>query len=361
MFYDAPYYRCVKAKPAKRGRELPVPQATKDRLSPWTSGALPAALLVVLFAALLSGCGPAKPSFPDLKAYPVSVASWGTDGVYLVGTLQGGDIYLLQSGKRVLLDGGSNARRMNAVRLKIDEARSRLWVLDLDSVSVYALSQTGGVLLAKAPLTGIKQRSKLALHPCFPDMEITDSGAVLITSNQTPSIVEARLDNSARPEISIQQFELGRDGPGARLPFGLSAISMVDGTERLLAADARDGSLWLIAQSSWGATRVTVTNGLLEGACGIAPAAFRAEKHVGRLLYYVARGFRGGIVLVELTEDLSAAKVIAEVFPAGEPVFGMTANARQLAFPVGHLVREAYRKGGDAIQLRAISLGDSRP
>jgi hypothetical protein len=147
----------------------------------------------------------------------------------------------------------------DALRLKADTARNRLWVLGLDNVRVYDTASKR--LIRKISLPNWSTAHLV----CPPDMALDPSGPALVSSNAQPRL--ARIDASSfeltEYEIRLHEREQWDTGFGA-LVFGK------DGA--LFAATSSTGSLWKIDLGGASARMVKLNTPLLN-ACTLTTAS----------------------------------------------------------------------------------------
>lgn len=149
--------------------------------------------------------------------------------------------------------GAYGISKRDALRIKTDTARSRLWVLGLDNVRVYDTASKG--LIRKIALPNWSTAHLV----CPPDMALDPSGSALVSSNAQPRL--ARIDASSfeltEYEIRLHEKEQWDTGFGA-LVFGK------DGA--LFAATSSTGSLWKVDLGGASARMVALNTRLLN-AC----------------------------------------------------------------------------------------------
>ena len=147
----------------------------------------------------------------------------------------------------------------DALRVKTDTARSRLWVLGLDNVRVYDT-------VKKRLIRQIALPNWSTVHfVCPPDMALDPSGSALVSSNAQPRL--ARIDASSfeltEYEIRLHERERWDTGFGA-LVFGK------DGA--LFAVTSSASSLWKVDLGRASARMVKLNTPLLN-ACALTTAA----------------------------------------------------------------------------------------
>ena len=143
--------------------------------------------------------------------------------------------------------------QQRALRVKVDAARNRLWVLGLEHVYVYDI--TGKQLIRRVVLPN----RSVAGFVCSPDMALDRSGSAFISSN-----VESRLWKIDAEDFSIKQHEIRlHAGEGRDIGFGALTFA-ADGT--LFALTAYASSLWRIDIANSSANEVELSERVLN-AC----------------------------------------------------------------------------------------------
>ncbi len=163
------------------------------------------------------------------------------------------------NGMRGSLDEQSDGR-LEALRVRADVARNRLWVLRGDGVDVYEITTRRRIgrigMFVGAP------------SDCAPDLAIDASGAAIVSSNVRT--VLWRLD----PErLEARRQTLARDTDRQKV-VGFTGLAFVDGV--LFGVDAVRGSLWKIDLAAGKAEKLALSSPV-RGACGLVrqkPARF---------------------------------------------------------------------------------------
>lgn len=238
-------------------------------------------------AIVTAGCGqPGTESWVSGASYPTSIAYHQAGGRLFVGSYDDGsvgEITLTGGAYRVFLPPGENGRR-NALRIKLDAARDRLWVLGRRGVYLYDVPTRRLIHHAVLP------DWTFAFHNCLPDMALDASGAALVTSNLEPALW--RID-SGTFEVTRHEIDLGGD---RGKDFGFNGLAY--GGATLFAASAVTGTLWRIDLERRMARKVELSL-RLRGACGLTPGAGYRPRTL-----FVAGGFKNGLLRVHLSEDL---------------------------------------------------------
>ena len=135
------------------------------------------------------------------------------------------------------------AAKLEVVR--VDPARNRLWVLDLEVISVY--DNTNGRRLRRIVLPEwivLPQR-----YSCLPDLALDSAGTAFVSSNVLP--VLWRIDPQ---RYEVTRIELALDTDNDK-DVGFTGLSFTgDGT--LLAAGAMAAALWQIDPSAASARKI---------------------------------------------------------------------------------------------------------
>ena len=135
------------------------------------------------------------------------------------------------------------AAKLEVVR--VDPARNRLWVLDLEGISVY--DNTNGRRLRRIVLPEWIVLSKH--YSCLPDLALDSSGTAFVSSNALP--VLWRIDPQ---RYEVTRIELALDTDNDK-DVGFTGLSFTgDGT--LLAAGAMAAALWQIDPSAASARKI---------------------------------------------------------------------------------------------------------
>ena len=145
-----------------------------------------------------------------------------------------------------------------ALRIKVDAARNRLWVLGLNHVYIYDI--TAKQLVRRIALP----KGSVAGFVCSPDMALDRSGAAIISSNVESTLWKIDADDFAiRAQVITSLASMNRD-------IGFGALTFAaDGTLYALAAHA--GSLWRINMATLHASEVALSERLLNTCTLVAP------------------------------------------------------------------------------------------
>lgn len=145
------------------------------------------------------------------------------------------------------------------VRVKADKPRARRW--ELGWGAAYAYDAANGHFIRRAPLAGASMSG--ATDTCRPDLIVSRSGAVIVSSNAEP--VLWRIDPAS---FEVRRYDIVPDVDRDK-DFGFSALAWSAGETTLYAASAIMGTLWRIDLESGRATKIALTTPI-RGACGLA-------------------------------------------------------------------------------------------
>jgi hypothetical protein len=137
--------------------------------------------------------------------------------------------------------------RHNALRVREDTRRHRVWVLSLDALRIYDTAATRPTLLREIILPDWS----VAGYLCHPDMVLDDTGSALIASNVTPMLWHI---DAERFEVQVRPLRLhGRE----QWDTGFRALAFAaDGS--LVAWTSRAESLWKIDAALGSARRIDI-------------------------------------------------------------------------------------------------------
>ncbi len=140
---------------------------------------------------------------------------------------------------------------------RIDESRGRLWVLTTEGVDLYESRQRRKLAHFDIP-NWIWARQPYA---CPPDLALSPTGEVLITSNVVPTVW--RLDPSI-PVITRHELVL-MDTPGQE--FGFTSLEYSKAQEAFIGVSSVGGSVWRVDSLLREASRMPEAQALSK-ACG---------------------------------------------------------------------------------------------
>jgi len=207
----------------------------------------------LMVATAIIGCSEVQPSSGGSR-HPVSADRYSGHGDQATERdierggrlLYGGLLKLHERGER------------RALRVRMDAARNRLWVLTLDHIYVYDVD--GKRLVRRVTLPGWS----VARFVCSPDMVLDRSGSAFISSN-----VQSRLWKIAAEDFAVTHHEITlRARENWDTGFGALAFA-ADGS--LFALTAHSGSVWRIDATGSSATEVELSKPVSNACALTAP------------------------------------------------------------------------------------------
>ena len=148
-----------------------------------------------------------------------------------------------------------------ALRVKADLARGRRW--ELGWGTAYAYDTASEELIRRVRLPGASLSG--ARETCLPDMLLSRSGALIVSSNAQPALWRI---SPARFEV--ERFDIEVDSDKDK-DFGFTGLAWGADEKVLYAVSAVMGTLWRIDLASAKASKVELS-ATIRGACGIALA-----------------------------------------------------------------------------------------
>jgi hypothetical protein len=191
---------------------------------------------------------------------------------------------------------GPGARTL---RIKIDSARGRLWVLDIGDLYVYDTATRR--LIRRVPLPGWFT----ARINCIADMALDGSGALFISNNILPKLW--RVDPMT---FRVTEHNLILSGDQGR-DMGFSGLAFAGDPDGPYAVDAVSGSLWRIDIRNDRAYQVELS-APVRGACALASRTEGAGQDL-KLFVLVANGFPNDVQRIDLSADRKEGRVTARI------------------------------------------------
>ena len=165
-------------------------------------------------------------------------------------------------------DGGPAAAQGGAipkVRVQVDAARNRVWLLTAEGIAIYEPVVPGRVL--RVPLLGwqISERPK----GCVPQFALGPEGEAVIASDAVPVLlrVDPETLKATRHELRLD------DGSGTDRDTGIAALRYDSARGAYFAVSRQDGSIWLIDRELRRARRMGRLVVPREDDCGARAAA----------------------------------------------------------------------------------------
>jgi hypothetical protein len=148
----------------------------------------------------------------------------------------------------------------DAIRIRKDALRNRLWVLTLDEVRVYDSTGTKMQLIRKVVLpnwsvVGFR-------HVCLPDMALDQTGSAFISNNG-----QARLLRIDANHFDVKEYDIRFQGK-ERWDIGFGALAF-DATGTLLGRTTPGGLLWKIDVNKASAVMIEPDRKLPVNECAV--------------------------------------------------------------------------------------------
>lgn len=260
-------------------------------------------LLLAATVLMAQGCKPQDNWLfwkdPSPLWHPTALAYWPAQDALIVGSHQDGTLVLLpldpaKAQKQFLAPHADG--KYGAARVRVDEKRNRLWVLDHGALYVYDL---GSLRLVK---DGVFLATRASARHCLPDIALAPDGSAFISDNTRGHIY--RVDGESL-ELAPWHAAAGGGGPGAE---GFSALAVSPDGKWLLAGSSAAGELWRFDLDTRRAERLAPP-GRLAGVCGLAiRSTVRSADTGGKApaeedaLAYAALGFTDRVARIRLRE-----------------------------------------------------------
>lgn len=182
-----------------------------------------------------------------------------------------------------------------ALRVRVDTVRNRLWVLGFDHVYVYDIATKH--LMRRIALPGWSVTEFI----CPPDMALDRSGTAFISHNVQPRLWQIDTDSFQLQEHAIRLLDRER----WKIGFGALAFAP-DGT--LFGITALAGSLWRIDIGKANAYQIEL-DALALDACALTIAA-RVDQGVSDRALAMCAGAGSRSRRIDVSSDLARGRVV---------------------------------------------------
>jgi len=142
------------------------------------------------------------------------------------------------------------------LRVKEDLARGRRW--ELGWGAAYAYDVASGQLIRRVPLPGASFSG--ARETCLPDMLLSRSGALIVSSNAQPALWRI-----SPAHFEVERFDIAVDSDKVK-DFGFSGLAWGADEKALYGVSAVMGTLWRIDLDSAAASKIALSS-RAPGAC----------------------------------------------------------------------------------------------
>lgn len=236
------------------------------------------------------------------KAYPTGIDYWVKHKLLLFSDYAGAVYSMHEDGTRVakLLDVRAHDCA-HTLRVRVDDARNRLWVLGAAGICVFDLQKLS--LLRHMPLGGM---SDYRLASELSDIAIdTEGNAYVIEAAIDPVLYQVE---SAAFTVTVLSRTASPQGPPIYTPRGhpLNAITVTPDGKRVLYVDAYAGTLIAIDLATRQRTKVAMPHQLY--AVNGLVATPRALSTEGTDLYVVSAG-NNAVSVVSVDDDFKSAHI----------------------------------------------------
>jgi hypothetical protein len=145
-----------------------------------------------------------------------------------------------------------------ALRIQVDGARNRAWVLNYDAVYLYDIP--AGMLIKRIELPDWQNAG--ATFSCAPELALSPSGTALVTSNVLPTIWEIDPDT-----LETRQHNLSLDADADK-DVGFTGLAFGRDGQDLVGVSSLLGSAWRIDLGTDEARKLPLSEPI-HGACGL--------------------------------------------------------------------------------------------
>lgn len=289
----------------------------------------------------LGGCPDAdRPAYVSTPGYSSAIEYHASTGRLLIGDYHDGAVRTVdprRSDQRLLLAPHSDGRR-RALRIKVDAARDRLWILDNGDVHVYAMTTARLIRRIELPAWIFGP----AHYSCLPDMALDQAGAAFISSNAQTMLW--RIDPLS---LEVTQLEIDVDADRHK-EIGFTGLAFSADGRTLFAVSAAQGSLWRLDAGTRQAAKIHLSAPIW-GACAVtALPADHASVRDGRVVLLVPGGFRSGVYRVDVSADLERAEVTKVLAASAAAVSTGVALTTDVAYLLDSRLSEHPDFFGDA-------------
>jgi hypothetical protein len=274
----------------------------KNRSVVWLASRMIIASVSLAFGVALCGCisNNGDMAVIDLqdKTYPTGIDHWPAKGAVVFGDF-GGSIYsILENGTRVrkLMD-IQEIDCARVTRVRVDEARNRLWVMSASGICVYDLQS---LQLKRHLLVGDMSNYRVANG--LTDIALDPQGNAYATDTGVDPVVY-RIE-SATYAVAIWNKVTAPSGPGVYSPrhFPLNAIAVTPQGGHVLYVNAYSGQLHVLDIATKQQAKVSMRQALY------AVNALVAAPSANGIDLYAVSARNNSITVVGIDADLKNAR-----------------------------------------------------
>jgi hypothetical protein len=256
--------------------------------------------LCLALCACLAACGEGDFALPGNRVYPSGVDYSHRHKVFYVGSHHDGSIQTVDwRGRSALFRPGG---REQALRVKVDDARGRLWMLDYEALYLYSLPE--GRLIHRVAASG-------PLAAPLADMALDREGNAYVGSGMRGLVYRVDVERLAlEPWLKLDTLA----GPSAL------AVAVSPDGQRLVLAESRSGRFWKVEVRTRKPERLELSEPLSHVASLIWDEAARGNGPV----LYAALGNANSISRIELDSGFKYGSVRRFTRGALEGPFALT-------------------------------------
>lgn len=268
--------------------------------------------IVALITALgLAGCVGDEhgwirsPAF-GARFFPAAIDYWPEAGGLVFGDYGRGTVAVLpDSGgmPQTLLEIAAAARDRRVLRVRVDRAHGRLWVLTPRTAHVFDLRSR--TTIARIAWPGA------ALSPlnCLPDLALDAQGNAYISDTTRPVLYRAGYLGHELRALHVRAT--GSPSATALAGLGFSALAPHPNGTDLLAGSAASGTLWRVSPQTGSAREIRLSKDL-KGICGLAvrPRGRGARHPAERARLIATLGFSDRVAHVVLADPPADTQVV---------------------------------------------------
>ena len=189
--------------------------------------------------------------------YPESIALDARDGALYVGSNRDGSVQRVKSGVAHAYQAAGRDGREEALGVKVDDARDRLWVVSPSAVYVYKMKSDQ--LLAKVELASIIQ----VPNPGLNDLVIDGEGNAYVAESFHPLLL--KIDGRDFRATKFRDLSAIPYGTQGDFKYNLNGIILARDGKSLIAVKTNEGTLWRIRLDSDAVTPIALTEPLTKG------------------------------------------------------------------------------------------------
>ena len=221
----------------------------------------------------------------------------------------------------------------------MDEKRGQLWILDTRAIYVYVLTDKGNENYGATFIRAVPiPPAAISIRRCMPALALDGIGNAYVSSNAALTITVVNAEYLGATSIRLKPES------NALNLSALAGLTVLQDGATLIGVDALNGQLIRIDLRTAEASLIR-TYADLTGGCGFVSENVQPQSPVLSLL--VLNGFDGGVVPIELSQDLAHARQRSKRMLRRYQVFsGVQVDRFSIFFPLSGL-RGSWELAGD--------------